>query len=768
MLFKNSLLLIVGFTLGTGLFGCGIALNDPPPPPEHAPEFFESELGCLNETGAQFSRYIEGRGEQKEIQDLSNCLSRALTLFTNTVQGRDSNRYSEIELTRFIQTFFLSGYSIPKPFAISIMRLKRGLFGGSDTHLTHEEISNFKNLLTVIGEESVRLAHYFPLDFERLSLARPSEIDAMVRDFQIAGLRIANQLGLNSESYSFADLTVFIQETQTFFRATGFESDTFAVLLSEMNLLRAAKQIFIGGSSTEISKEEWKILLHEGLDWYANLSKWVHLFTHFPSLTSGPALERLLDTATEIKNLISRTVARQPEQVLRFELFDHLVDAWMENHTLDALPGHIEPNALKAVLRPLVRKVVSGGLGLQTQSSTEGLSLLGIERIWYHLQRWGRGQRALTLLFQSVAEDRGSARPAYPRIELYNKARTLTTLGVDTNALRPILHILRSSKRHVSLPQNDTQLLFTRNGDLLSYAHLSELHWIQATARFLFQGYSQDPRVSRSWYPRLSFEELDRIYRDLWDSFTQMGFFDRRQTDWAEQRFRDANLFTFHANGDDWLDFDEAVDLAQIMLSSQRAASWIFNDLNQRCDARVSPLTSAPALDVDCVRTALRRQSVRYFDHFPGFLSEIQTLSREERSELWFLLENVGRRMGYSSVRIEENDIQGIYQGVQYIESLFLAFDTNRNETLSMREADAAFPRFDPLLKVISGFKRPRIRRYLYHEILDHGGLIEENLRGFLPVLSRAWLPDRWLDYEAKRITILRILSEIKTRAEAN
>ncbi len=238
---------------------------------------------------------------------------------------------------------------------------------------------------------------------------------------------------------------------------------------------------------------------------------------------------------------------------------------------------------------------------------------------------------------------------------------------------------------------DDPQILF-QPLDRISLFHMSQLNWIHIAISNLLRAYGSllDSRIDLP-----SFKILIGDFKELAGT---VGLMDITVPDFETLRFREANLFTQVGNGDDYVDFEEAVYLVTFLNSSGVLVERTQKTIQAKCPSIGPDHMRGQFYDLSCFRRAYFSDADNLWDHFPALLKFYKGLDSKKQAEFQTSVEMAARPFGFSEKPINTSDIQGFSTIPHYVESLLARMDINRDEIIDLEEARKILPVFSSFL----------------------------------------------------------------------
>jgi hypothetical protein len=260
----------------------------------------------------------------------------------------------------------------------------------------------------------------------------------------------------------------------------------------------------------------------------------------------------------------------------------------------------------------------------------------------------------------------------------------------------------------IRLVNSPVPMLFDQNSFLkildkdLSY-HLTDLYQAQMSrtiSRIFIRSFAMD----RNRIEKLSgvtLPETESFFNSVKTIIVDLGLIKPDDTEFISSRFREADLFAGHANGDDFVNLEELSDLVMHILSGLKRADILQTGILNSCLSGYSgPITDQTAVDENCVLQHYFNTSSG-FESLPQFMEMKKTYSIEQNKKYYLSLLKAGGHIQNDRGSIFIQDANLFPHIAQYVEILFSRYDINRDGLLVKEEALAAFPVFKSTIKTV-------------------------------------------------------------------
>ena len=307
---------------------------------------------------------------------------------------------------------------------------------------------------------------------------------------------------------------------------------------------------------------------------------------------------------------------------------------------------------------------------------------------------------------------------------------------------------------------------------LISHTDFYKSLLSQNAARFLIRSFSTE-LVNVQTLLGLTEPELQIPFKTLKPLLVNLEMIEEKNETFISSRFREANLFVLHANGDGYINFEEIHDIILHVASGLSRAAEVKPVIINKC---LPPLNTATnnqtTVSEDCLLNVYWESAVG-FDQVPSYLKLKDQFGVVENKKFYLgILKAAGHIVNDKKV-VAFADMDLFPHVVQYIESIYKKYDSNSDGMLVKDEALIAFPVFKPTIKlVIKGIsgggliqeeKYPGVFMYLLKYKRPPKGLGET-----LKFLSFIEKPELW-DIKTNRLElgeILLFIAEATTEAD--
>ncbi len=659
MLFKRSALLASALVASLTVSGCGLLgeKGDLKKLLEYNSEY----MGCLNELGPRFTRYVDGAIEKPEWESTWDCAIDSLEMFKKYVNGSVENGYSREDIRAFLNDFMLTADRQVSPELMAVsFELKASIFGGSAELLTYEEMDRFIGMLKVGKKQSTEVLPHLQL---RSGGATSEELLALADAIASAGEGIASSLDTGSHpAFNKTSFLVLAEELKKL-HAWNFKADTVLWLM-------AGKAVLIGGSRDMIEGHSWPDVFRAATSYGGPLAAYKSERIDFADRPNAGG-EFVVNLVSRIKAAVERTLDLHGG-ALQLEIIDRFIDALPpETITVDRL-------ALQKTLRPAFGKIFKADVA-------DAVDRKAVAAMFSTMDDWRRGQTHLEAIYAEMKADSTGVTK-----EAFTNAANEYASQKDHQAQYDVSRLIFLSQRYEPMfVASDKQITFQRQ-TLHSLHNLGEMHWMRLVGELLMRAYG-----SGTFKDRATLDDVKVFFEDFTALLVAIKKIDPTVADIHKKRFRDANLFMRKSNGDRFVDVDEFTEYLAVLSSIGTLSNRILETITPICPNLGEDWYGWQWMRMDCFRREYFERRAIFWDHFPGMRDFYDRQDGEGRHRVEQAMERAARRYGIDdTLPIGAYDIEG-YSGIlHYLDLLFLRFDESRNSKLDLEEVMRAYPVF--------------------------------------------------------------------------
>lgn len=690
-------------------------------------------LSCVRTVGADLDVFMNG-GDRDPVQ-IVDCLSSALTKFSENTRGASLDGWTRGELSSFFETYFKeesethiriqtsasrTGGTAPLSDAVAnfdgdwiaqarrravvseLFRWKASLLGGGDTTLSRDELSRIRTLLV---KARVPLAEWrgagkllsFRENFADHSADIPKleRITKSIRE--LTGLLAAELSATPSPSQS-GSRGREPMNLQTL--SSSLEQAGLRVLEApeRKSLIQAVKRVILAGEPQQIAGEEWPELVRQGGEiWIGALR------LQYGIVQNISAYDRDLDfvqlTARDLATAMSRMVERHSGRISN----DNIMRLATQLEANGLLPNTVKAKSVNGTLEAIFGKLLSGNSRPNQAELSSGLQRVHLERLLDVIQDWAEGQRVvLQIVAKSDYATVDHAKLVMSQIATKGKDRVDEAARLQLSELilrgRPLVH--DQMKRLMILP-TDKILGYNR-------ADLENLNITRVLMSAAMRGYSHE--IARAGIlPQITEAEIQELFMDLKSIGRDLGIVDVRSLQSGIRTFMEANIFLSVSDGNQFISLHEMAEWFETVMGAGRVADMIHEDLikegggGPRCGTGPVDVFGKLRLNAQCFRENIIPIFRSRMSHLPNFIRALDEAEKNrELPEFLRTLEMASRALGNSDLPIESSDVRVISPVVHYVEALFARYDVNSTSHLETPEVWSVFPLIRPFIQKLA------------------------------------------------------------------
>lgn len=223
---------------------------------------------------------------------------------------------------------------------------------------------------------------------------------------------------------------------------------------------------------------------------------------------------------------------------------------------------------------------------------------------------------------------------------------------------------------------------------LITDRSFSFLSLISIFTKVLFNSYGEAGNLTR--------KQLTEAYADFYQLGVELGAMDPRSVDSAGRAFREADLFTLSADGNELISEMEFFEQMTILWSGGMVTvNKLINEaIEAGCSTGKLDVFKKPILRQECFLRVFRSEAPQYFSNLPGLVDYLRTLTSRGWGFYGAELVLMSKSCPEDVHHIDSSDLRTLVVVLHYIESLYKVYDTDKNGLLDLAETRRAFERF--------------------------------------------------------------------------
>lgn len=637
---------------------------------------------AVADPGMQVSLFFQGQDRPGSLESVLDQAIASVDLFSQHVQGAKPGRFSPDELRNLVQNYFLRGAAVSDALMHEVLELKVVLLGGNATELTHAELQAARELIVQFKALIPELRPLLPLTPARAGSLSEEELDRKLTAFAAFADKFALLIQNSLHPYA-------ISRFEGLLRAyAGLSSESSPLvenLLTQLPLIRAAKAALIDHDSETVQPQHWAYLIRQGAGVYSLLMRLAQLQASGQDWFQGPGNRRLSRVALDAVAVLRNSVLQHPNQKISLAEIDTLLDR------LPTLPLPITIPTLKQTLRPLVM-VLFGDAKDSKPRADDGLTLAAVDRIQDAVALWGETQRLNEALF--TAGQNTTLRQSVLLSIDPEKAldQEIVPGSLSARAAEFLKNLIQERRDRTLFRDDSSQIYYAQERErTLTQIDLTHKIWMRIVADALFRAYAVN---GRGGYP-----EFTRFYWDFRQIQVEMKLlFDPHIEDLLKGQFQEATLFSYSANGDEWLEPVEIMHHLAKMMSSKQLSTRTHLEISKSCASYGTDTWGMAILDSACFQKQFFANVDSYWDHMPGLLAYYKGLDEDQKQDFQARLYGAAFG-GVEHPKLSSLLTQNYSLIAHYLEALVVKFDLNNNSLLEHHEGTRAFPSFEGLIR---------------------------------------------------------------------
>ncbi len=702
------------------------------------------DLLAVKPTDTQCGTYTDHSGNKK----INSCISKA-------------------EIEELLQTFS----DVWKEFRVSPklieegVKLKKVYFGGGADGITSQDFERGKKKIATLKIVVERFMPYYPI--YSLEWERGSYDDEKARQFfneanqalQFSAFQLGN---LFEDSYDFNDIPDLLKEIDRLYPSENPDDKLAEQIGQYLPLLKDAKNIVFSENSSLVKKTQWARFLDLSSRFYSSYLSYRYFIQNEP-YGNEPYVDSFKSLSDQVLALAKDIVTKKVNQTITESEVRLIAKRLVE---LEVIPKGVSSASIEQIVKVLLNRIF-WPTELRLKGTTpNGLNLVSIENIGREIQIWYETEK------YNFSISASSVKPADLQVLLGKK---LKSPGISPELRVGLFEelFLVSGPVAQTIDKDGHQVISNILKSNYNSKSLSQINLNRSLARLLIRAAIESPtRLER--YEGLSLTETQAFFKLVRPFFVEINLLHPDNSSFADSRFRDANIFTAHSNGDIHVNFAEMGDIIGMISSGVKVNSLFRKNIDQECIASGVNIGLDTVVAETCFRQIYYAHMTQYLTGVPEYLKYYKGT---ERSVFDAFFGNLLKAAGATAdsrgaIRLAEGDLTP--HVVQYVEMLFARFDANKDSVISASDAIEAFPAFKGILVELTKNQSLIDQKdllALFTYILRYGqppSNVSDFLFKWLPwKASRDEWPTKWV-LSADRSRIAQILGYISDQVSKN
>ena len=700
---SKTLKCLLSIAFAFALLGCDKFLSGKPNKPDFI-EVKKDNFKCLKELTPKVQSYLKSELKAQEIDATFACLDTTLNEFQMRAQGTlAAGAFSDDDIFQIFQTF-LSDAEISREATIDILKLKVALLGGFEKSLTKNEITALRELLKVLKPELHLLQPYVTL----FTFTKSNKINSLEKinqgfgqlELTLKKLFAASQL--NRANYSFDDFKSMIANLNTNSqKSSNVVGDTAKMKTGDLiDLITVVKNV-LSGSEPLQTVGDFDSVIHSFVEILRLYS--VHVEGHVVfELKNSATVQSALDYIENWFQIIENSLQFKKQSTLSTTTIDALIRKIGDQ---GYLPTDIKSETLIQFYKTILVRVFSQGTNGKV-SEFSGLSKLHLANFRSELAVYKLYQSFIDqlpfLLSKQISDPVMSISDIQKYLKSFDFKSKLSKSKLSDSEQQRLVEVvqeLRSeflSKRPVVYRFDKMVVAANQEIWSQSWRDLSKAVIVKLYARGLLIGWGNAAETRLVSHATLTEPDLVKWYDEFKPYGIETKVFDPRSINTGSRSFKEANLFSYSADGNDRMNFFESVQYLNILSSggSESLTAIQRGFTKAKCNTTEIDVFSQPWNIETCALKDLRSNYKNYFNNLPYLVAFFNRLDEKQFAEFYYELMEISRANPLMKGKVETADIRNFTILLHYIEAMYANFDVDRNWTFSANEIRWSYPRF--------------------------------------------------------------------------
>ncbi|RYZ88647.1 MAG: hypothetical protein EOP06_10595, partial [Proteobacteria bacterium] len=585
-------------------------------------------------------------------------------------QSREVSCISKADISEILTSFS----DVWKEFRVSpklineSMKIKKVYLGGSTDRVTSTDFKRGRSKIAGLEQIIEKFIPYYPVFTKDWDPKANDETEG--RKFFAEAITSLHegfgQMGmLFEDSYDLDNLVVLFTEIDALYPEKVSSSETRASAVKKyLPLFKDTKNVIFSDKDSQIKKDQWTPFLkytariYGGYLYYQYYLEHDHIGTS-SFLTSFRYLsEQLLNLTKDVlltKN--NQTITTAEVQLLARRLND-----------LGILPADLSTNSIEQLVDLLLNRVMWPVELRLKGTEARGITPVSVENLRRELQMWYEVERF------SLAATASPLRPNDFKSSVDRASKDSSSSRILREGLTE-LSLLISGPIAQTVDSRDRLVISNVTRQNYDRSSVSQLNMNRALTRVTIRATSGSlSRVQN--HQGVTLPEAQNVFRKVRPLLVQLKLLSPDNATFIDARFREANIFTAHATGDNIVNFAELGDEVGLIFSAMKINNGFREDLEKKCLKRHAKITPETVIGVECLKQVYFRNVEDDLRSMPEFVKFFRKTDREQ-FEVFFdnIIKSACAIPSESGViKLSESDL--IPHVIQYVEMVMARIDT--------------------------------------------------------------------------------------------
>lgn len=666
-----------------------------------------SELFCLSDFTNYIVNYFSAKMKKKDLEEFWDCTAKAIKTFKVYAKADKNGEYPAHHVRNFLTEYFWPKEYFGDEFLNELMYLKQVLFGGRHDSFS---LTDFNKMEAFLAKDMKNLTVSLVEDIgvltsgilnERKPDLTEEDINASVFRFRSVMREFGLVFSKNGYDYPFARIQKLLLYFKPLLTSNTANDSLFSRIEFFVPIIQETKVLLVGPDHEKILNTEWS----EFFVLIANAyTVWLRTenFLRGEDITSGTALSQFHILTEEVLTYIYTGISKRLIQVYTHQE----AKRWLQAvDKVIGIPFGIDHKLIVKYWTWLIDKVF---VPPNSKAQIEGLTPQKVAFFREYFINWYNTQVRIN---QVYGEDFDANDPR---------------LGLLQRAFRGSAIILSyDDYGRVQIPNSNNYY----DRDSLIYLNIETL-----VVDLMIRAYATQIERKQST-TALSIEETDMLMEDLHELLVYFNFLDPTDKEFSRRFYRDTSLFVPHANGDEWIDFGEAVSFLHFAFSGLANANLMKKMGLKFCETMEGKTIY---YDYNCFEQQFLSGKDFYLDHLELLKIYVGDVYNRDPKKLWTFISNLMETVSnevFVKKRFTSGELLKFHILLQYLETFMYRFDLDKNGSMNPREAELFLNDFMSPIAMLLGQNEEGLEEYIhafftyiikYHksplDTGDHGG----------------------------------------------
>lgn len=628
---------------------------------------------------------------------LSRTMEDMLSVFEDLTAQKPEQMVSRKEVTDLLTTLskVWPEFKISEDLVSESMKIKQVLFGGSRESFTTSDFSTARLKVARLKALIEKFMPYWPIYGREWdpSLYSSEEAQQFFMESQFILEATGRELGVLVEgSYDLKNLLNLAKAYENLYPPENPANSLIEKAKKYVPTLIDMKKIVLGGDDGELKQSQWSFIFGFGARIYSDILYYKYFLEDVKWNKQEP-LGDLSVLVNQSLNIVKDFIqVKDGNRITRAEM--SIVTKNLIK--LNILPDGVDQAAADQLVDVLVNNVLIQPEHRINGALPNAINLESIEVLRKELQVWLDTEYFIAKISENWKPGEGLSPENL--LAIIKKGQKSKDISEPLAEGLKELAMSADSSQALTVDSKGRMLISNKIQAIYNQKSLSQMNLDRAISRIALRSFVTDINRLNS-YSGATLDEVQTGFNSLKAIFVQMGLLDKDNMTFGSSRFRDANLFTAHADGSSLASYQEIADLVGMIWSGLNINTALKKDLLGDCLANNSQPQSGTLLKVSCAIKSYKDSMKAYMLATPEYLKFMKRA--DKNGTLDGYLTNVFKSAGYipnSKGTAKWGDLSLVPHVVQYIEMLFARFDKDKDGFISTSEALKAYPLFKNLL----------------------------------------------------------------------